>query len=176
MSLNIMTFIAGNSKWKGRLSTVDLLIIVECFVIKLNYIFNFKMSLSKLVSSRRSTVQKGSLFSMTALSIEFKTQISALITFSILALSITKLWMLNVVAPSSTWSKFMSVQSLYDRLFSLLAHLVYTIGPSLTSGLPKVTAVMATGKVKKKFQYYKNLGKRFNEALSLAWRHYRSLF
>jgi hypothetical protein len=49
------------------------------------------MRLSKLVSSRRSTIQKGYLFSMTALSIAIKTQISELLTFSILALSIMKL-------------------------------------------------------------------------------------
>jgi len=38
------------------LSTVDLLIKVACYVKKKNNIFNIKMSLSKLVTTRRSTV------------------------------------------------------------------------------------------------------------------------
>jgi hypothetical protein len=45
----------------GRLSTVDLLIKVACFVKKKNDIFNRKMSLSELVSTRRSTVLSLSL-------------------------------------------------------------------------------------------------------------------
>ncbi len=39
-----------------RLSTVNLLIKVVCFVTKVSKIFNFKMSLSKLFSRFRSTV------------------------------------------------------------------------------------------------------------------------
>ncbi len=41
---------------EGRLSTIDLLIKVSCFVKKVNNIFNTKRCLSKLVSTRRSTV------------------------------------------------------------------------------------------------------------------------
>jgi hypothetical protein len=39
-----------------RLSTVDLLIKVACFEANVNNIFNIKRSLSKQVSTRRSTV------------------------------------------------------------------------------------------------------------------------
>jgi len=41
---------------RGRLSTVDPIIKVACFVKKVNYIFNLKKSWSKLVSTRRLTV------------------------------------------------------------------------------------------------------------------------
>jgi hypothetical protein len=46
----------GNTIWRGWLSTVDLLIIAYCFVAKEDNIFNIKMSLSKLFSTRRSPV------------------------------------------------------------------------------------------------------------------------
>jgi len=46
----------GNTNWGGRPSTIDLLIKVACFCKKENNIFNIKMSWSKLVSTRRSTV------------------------------------------------------------------------------------------------------------------------
>ncbi len=45
-----------NTNWGGRLSTVDLLIEVACFVKKENNIYNMKKSWYKLVSTRRSTV------------------------------------------------------------------------------------------------------------------------
>jgi hypothetical protein len=38
------------------ISTVDLLVKVACFVRMVSNIFNFKMSLSDLVSKRKSTV------------------------------------------------------------------------------------------------------------------------
>ncbi len=41
---------------RGRLNTVDLLIKVACLVKKENNIFNIKISSSKLVITRRSTV------------------------------------------------------------------------------------------------------------------------
>jgi hypothetical protein len=47
---------AREAYWRGRLSTVDLLIKAACFVKKINYIFHIKMIWSKLVSARRSTV------------------------------------------------------------------------------------------------------------------------
>ena len=46
---------------RGGLSSVDLLIKVACFVKKENIIFNLKMSRSKLVCTRRSTVLSLSL-------------------------------------------------------------------------------------------------------------------
>ncbi len=46
----------GNPYWRGRLSTVDLLIKVACFVKKVNNIIYTWMSWAKLVSTRRSTV------------------------------------------------------------------------------------------------------------------------
>jgi hypothetical protein len=45
-----------NTNWGDRLSTVDLLLKVACFVKKENNSFNVKMSWFKLVSTRRSTV------------------------------------------------------------------------------------------------------------------------
>ncbi len=47
---------AWNTNRRGRLSTVDLLIKVACFVTKAVYIFDIKTSRSKLVSIRKSTV------------------------------------------------------------------------------------------------------------------------
>jgi hypothetical protein len=47
----------GNPHRKGKLSTDDLLIKVTCFVKKVNNIFNIEMSWSRLISTRRSTVQ-----------------------------------------------------------------------------------------------------------------------
>ncbi len=47
--------------WRARLSTVGLLI---CFITKLNNIFSIKMSRSKLVSTRRSTVLRVFQFSI----------------------------------------------------------------------------------------------------------------
>jgi hypothetical protein len=41
---------------EGRLSTVDLLINVACFVMEVNNIFNIKSSRSKLVSTTRLNV------------------------------------------------------------------------------------------------------------------------
>ncbi len=41
---------------KGKLRKVDLLIKLDCFIKKLNKIFNYKRSQYKLVSTRRSTV------------------------------------------------------------------------------------------------------------------------
>jgi hypothetical protein len=46
----------GNPYWRGRLSTVDLLIKAACFVTKENRIFSTKTSWSKLVGTRRSTI------------------------------------------------------------------------------------------------------------------------
>jgi len=43
--------------WRGRLSTIDLLIKLACFVKRINKIFNRKNSWSKLVIRRRSMVQ-----------------------------------------------------------------------------------------------------------------------
>jgi hypothetical protein len=51
-----MIGLPGNTNYGGRLSTIDLLIKVACFVKKEKYIFNIKMSYSKLVGTRRSTV------------------------------------------------------------------------------------------------------------------------
>ncbi len=48
----LLNVIPGNTNWRGRLSTVDLLIKVTCFVKKVN---SSKISWSKLVSTRRST-------------------------------------------------------------------------------------------------------------------------
>jgi len=48
--------VPGKSYWRGRLSTVDLLIKVACFVKKANNIFSIKISCSKLVRTRKSTV------------------------------------------------------------------------------------------------------------------------
>jgi hypothetical protein len=45
---------SGNTNCRGRLSTVDLLIKVGCFVKKVNNIFNIKRNWSKLVTTRRS--------------------------------------------------------------------------------------------------------------------------
>jgi hypothetical protein len=47
---------SGNTNLEERLSTVDLLIMVACFVKKENDIFNLKISWCNLVSTRRSTV------------------------------------------------------------------------------------------------------------------------
>jgi hypothetical protein len=47
----------GNTNRSGRLSTVDL----HSFCKKVNYVFNFKSSGSKLVSTRRSIVLSLSL-------------------------------------------------------------------------------------------------------------------
>ncbi len=41
---------------KGRLTTIDLLIKLACFVTKVSNIFSLKMSRSELVITRRSTV------------------------------------------------------------------------------------------------------------------------
>jgi hypothetical protein len=46
---------AGNTKWRGRLSTVALLINVACFY-QVNNVLNIKSNKSKLVSTWRSTV------------------------------------------------------------------------------------------------------------------------
>ncbi len=43
-----------NTDWTGRLSTVNLLIKVACFVKMMINIFDIKMSLSKLVCTRRT--------------------------------------------------------------------------------------------------------------------------
>jgi hypothetical protein len=53
-TLSIVT--AGNTNWGERLSTVDLLIKVTCFVKNVNNIFNIKRSRSIQVSTSRSTV------------------------------------------------------------------------------------------------------------------------
>ncbi len=45
----------------GRPSTYDLLVKIACFVKKGKNIYNLKMSLSKLVSTRRAMVQSLSL-------------------------------------------------------------------------------------------------------------------
>jgi hypothetical protein len=50
----------GNSNYKG-MRTVDLLVKVTCFVQKAHNIFNIKGSLSRLFSTRRSTVPSVSL-------------------------------------------------------------------------------------------------------------------
>ncbi len=42
----------GKTNWRGRLSTVVLLVKVSCFVTKVKNIFDFKCSWSKLVSMR----------------------------------------------------------------------------------------------------------------------------
>ncbi len=47
---------AGNTNQRGRLSTLDLLIKLGCFISKVNNVFNLKSSCTKLVSTRRSTV------------------------------------------------------------------------------------------------------------------------
>ncbi len=47
---------AGNSYWRGRLCTVDLLIKVGSLVKMVNNIFSMKRSWSKLESTRRSTM------------------------------------------------------------------------------------------------------------------------
>ncbi len=47
---------SGNTKLGLRLSTVDLLIKIACFVKEVNNIFSIKRSWSKLVSTRRSVV------------------------------------------------------------------------------------------------------------------------
>jgi hypothetical protein len=54
--LNLSIGYSENTDRKGRVSTVDLLIRVACFVKKVDKIFNVKRSLSKLFSTRRSTV------------------------------------------------------------------------------------------------------------------------
>ncbi len=46
----------GNTNWKGRLSTVDLLINVAFFVTQVNIFFCLKINWSKRVSVRRSSV------------------------------------------------------------------------------------------------------------------------
>ncbi len=51
-----LTLLSRNTKWGGRLSTVDLLIKVARLVKKVNNIFCIKRCLSKLVSARRLTV------------------------------------------------------------------------------------------------------------------------
>ncbi len=48
--------VTRNTKCRGRLSIVDLLIKVAHFVTKVQSIFNLKMCRSKLVSTWRSTV------------------------------------------------------------------------------------------------------------------------
>ncbi len=53
---NFEKWLTRNTNWKGRLSTVDLLIKVAHFVTKDNNSFRIKLSLSKVVSTRRSTV------------------------------------------------------------------------------------------------------------------------
>jgi hypothetical protein len=45
-----------SSNITSRLNTVDLLVKVACFVRMVSNIFNFKMSLTELVSKRKSTV------------------------------------------------------------------------------------------------------------------------
>jgi len=51
-----LTPFPGKPYWRGRLSTVNLLIWVRSFEKKVNNIFSMKSSWSKLVSTRRSTV------------------------------------------------------------------------------------------------------------------------
>ncbi len=46
---------AGNTNWRGRFGTLDLLIKVACFVTLVNKVFKFKSSWTKLVKTR-STV------------------------------------------------------------------------------------------------------------------------
>ncbi len=46
----------GNANRGGRLSAVDLLIKIDCFVKKVGDIFNLKRSWSKLIITRRPTV------------------------------------------------------------------------------------------------------------------------
>jgi len=52
----IQNHMAGNTNWRGRISTRDLLINVACFKTNVNNIFNLKSSWSKPDSTRRSTV------------------------------------------------------------------------------------------------------------------------
>ncbi len=51
---------AGNTKWRGRLST-DLLNKVACFCKKVKTVLNIKSTWSKLVGTKRSTVLRLSL-------------------------------------------------------------------------------------------------------------------
>ncbi len=48
--------VAGNTNWRERHSTLDLLIKEACSVKKVNYVFNIKSSLSELDSARRPIV------------------------------------------------------------------------------------------------------------------------
>ncbi len=51
-----LSIIAGNTNCRGRLSTVDLLIMLACFCKKVNNVFDIKCSGSKRVNTRRSTL------------------------------------------------------------------------------------------------------------------------
>jgi hypothetical protein len=51
-----LTVHARNTNWKKRLSTLDLVIQVACFVTNVIHIFDVKLSRTKLISTRRSTV------------------------------------------------------------------------------------------------------------------------
>ncbi len=57
----VLKMIQGTLTERERLSTIDLLIKVTCFVTDINNIFYAKRSLYKLVSTRRSTVLKPSI-------------------------------------------------------------------------------------------------------------------
>jgi len=54
--LKIWSTSTGKPYWRGRLSTVDLLIKVVSFVKKVNIILNLNMGWSRIVSTRRSIV------------------------------------------------------------------------------------------------------------------------
>jgi hypothetical protein len=64
LSITTLSISAWTSNQRGRLSTVDLLIAVGCFVKQVNNVFIIKSRLTKQVSARRSTalrlpLQKG---------------------------------------------------------------------------------------------------------------------
>ncbi len=82
-------FSSGNTNWRGRLCTINLLIEIGCFVAKLNNIFNEKWHGHNLLVKRRSTV----------LSLPLQQEFPA---ESVNKLSVV---VLNVVAPKSVVSK-----------------------------------------------------------------------
>ncbi len=47
---------ARNTNWRGSFCTIDLLIMVDCLVKKVNIVFNIKSTWSKLVNTRGSNV------------------------------------------------------------------------------------------------------------------------
>ncbi len=47
---------AGNPYWRGRLCTIDLLVMIACFVKEKNIIFSIISTWSKLASAMRSLV------------------------------------------------------------------------------------------------------------------------